>query len=264
MKIYICENCGKEHDGSYGSGRFCSCKCRSIWSGKCTAQKNHKCNFHKRPRAPYGTWKCNICNTIFETHSKLWEHKHEKHNDQLNGPHGKGQTAWNKGLTKNTSNTVKQISQNISYQYKTGKLVPGFKGKKHSDISKKKMSKSALASKHQRICKKTEPYLKMDGTIVNLDSSYERILAKILDDQKIKWIRPKPLIWVDKENIQHHYFPDFYLEDFNIYLDPKNEYCFRVQKEKIDYIKKHYLNCFFLHEHDLTKEFIMSLCQNGL
>lgn len=41
----------------------------------------------------------------------------------------------------------------------------------------------------------------MDGTIVNLDSSYERILAKILDDQKIKWIRPKPLIWVDKENI---------------------------------------------------------------
>ena len=23
-KVYICENCGKEHDGSYGSGRFCS------------------------------------------------------------------------------------------------------------------------------------------------------------------------------------------------------------------------------------------------
>ncbi len=21
----ICENCNKEHDGSYGSGRFCSC-----------------------------------------------------------------------------------------------------------------------------------------------------------------------------------------------------------------------------------------------
>lgn len=22
----ICENCNIEHDGSYGSGRFCSCK----------------------------------------------------------------------------------------------------------------------------------------------------------------------------------------------------------------------------------------------
>lgn len=23
----VCENCGKEHDGTYGSGRFCNCKC---------------------------------------------------------------------------------------------------------------------------------------------------------------------------------------------------------------------------------------------
>ena len=27
-KIFICENCGKEHNGSYGSGRFCSKKYR--------------------------------------------------------------------------------------------------------------------------------------------------------------------------------------------------------------------------------------------
>lgn len=30
----ICENCGKEHDGSYGSGRFCSCKCARSFSTK--------------------------------------------------------------------------------------------------------------------------------------------------------------------------------------------------------------------------------------
>jgi hypothetical protein len=29
-----CENCGNEHDGSYGSGRFCSKKCRGIFSAK--------------------------------------------------------------------------------------------------------------------------------------------------------------------------------------------------------------------------------------
>ena len=121
------------------------------------------------------------------------------------------------------------------------------------------MSKSALASKHQRVCKKTKPYLRLDGTIVNLDSSYERILAKILDEHKIKWIRPKPLIWIDKENIQHHYFPDFYLEDFDIYFDPKNEYCFKVQKEKIDYVKSHYLNCYFLTKIQLTWEYIKNI-----
>ena len=30
----ICENCGKEHDGFYGSGRFCSSKCARGFSTK--------------------------------------------------------------------------------------------------------------------------------------------------------------------------------------------------------------------------------------
>jgi len=30
----ICENCGKEHDGSYGSGRFCSKECARSFSSK--------------------------------------------------------------------------------------------------------------------------------------------------------------------------------------------------------------------------------------
>ena len=29
-----CENCNREHDGSYGSGRFCSDHCRRVYSGK--------------------------------------------------------------------------------------------------------------------------------------------------------------------------------------------------------------------------------------
>ena len=29
-----CENCGKEHDGSYGSGRFCSKLCAHSFVGK--------------------------------------------------------------------------------------------------------------------------------------------------------------------------------------------------------------------------------------
>ena len=31
---YICENCGNEHDGSYGSGRFCSRICATSYSSK--------------------------------------------------------------------------------------------------------------------------------------------------------------------------------------------------------------------------------------
>ena len=34
MNKKICENCGKEHDGFYGSGRFCSSFCARSFSAK--------------------------------------------------------------------------------------------------------------------------------------------------------------------------------------------------------------------------------------
>lgn len=39
----ICENCGSEHNGSYGSGRFCSSKCARCFSTKANrAEINEK------------------------------------------------------------------------------------------------------------------------------------------------------------------------------------------------------------------------------
>ena len=32
MSTKLCENCQKEHDGSFGSGRFCSSKCSHSFS----------------------------------------------------------------------------------------------------------------------------------------------------------------------------------------------------------------------------------------
>jgi len=34
IQMFVCENCNKKHDGSYGSGRFCSAHCRRVWIGK--------------------------------------------------------------------------------------------------------------------------------------------------------------------------------------------------------------------------------------
>ena len=30
--MYVCEYCGKEHDGTYGSGRFCGPSCSRKYS----------------------------------------------------------------------------------------------------------------------------------------------------------------------------------------------------------------------------------------
>ena len=98
MKIYICENCGKEHDGSYGSGRFCSKSCRCKAAAKKVKNRNVP-RIHKR--SPYGKWKCEYCDDhpIFETRRKLEEHKREFH------PIPKG-TSWNKGLSKETDSRI--------------------------------------------------------------------------------------------------------------------------------------------------------------
>lgn len=108
--MYICENpkCNKIHNGNYGSGRFCSEKCRRQYCGLQGSQalkkfdrktSKGKPQNHDKSRAPYGTWKCTKCNLIFETRSKLFEHNRENH------PVPKGQ-AWNKGLTKETDERV--------------------------------------------------------------------------------------------------------------------------------------------------------------
>ena len=38
----ICENCGKEHDGSYGSGRFCSHSCQASFTNKNRGKRNQE------------------------------------------------------------------------------------------------------------------------------------------------------------------------------------------------------------------------------
>lgn len=129
-----CENCGKEHDGSYGSGRFCSDHCRRVYSGKrVNINGKQKCNFkHAAQRAPYGTWKCKYCGEIFETRHLLEVHVWSVHRPKY-GKHGKGQPIWNKNKTAATDKRILKISNTIKANYKSGKIKPSFKGKTHSE-----------------------------------------------------------------------------------------------------------------------------------
>ena len=60
MKTHICEWCKKEHDGSYGSGRFCSKTCRAKYIA--SKVKHHVCNFYKnKKRLAKENWICKTC-----------------------------------------------------------------------------------------------------------------------------------------------------------------------------------------------------------
>lgn len=112
-------------------------------------------------------------------------------------------------------------------------------GRKHTEEQKEKIRQSMLNSPHRRMSRATRLYTTTTGEIIKLDSYWEEILAKRLDSINVKWIRPKnPIRWFDLNNIGHNYFPDFYLEEYDIYLDPKNSYALRLQSEKIQILTK--------------------------
>jgi hypothetical protein len=73
---------------------------------------------------------------------------------------------------------------------------------------------------------------------VFLESSWELRVAQLLDKKEIEWLRPSPMKWIDKANITHLYYADFYLPKLNIYLDPKNLFCMSKDKEKMEQVEK--------------------------
>ena len=95
---------------------------------------------------------------------------------------------------------------------------------------------------------------------VYLESSYELIIAQILDNNNIIWSRPKPFKWIDSNNVSHNYFPDFHLLDSNIYLDPKNYYLILKDKDKIERVKQqNNIKVFILNKTQLTLNYINDL-----
>lgn len=70
------------------------------------------------------------------------------------------------------------------------------------------------------------------GEIKRLESSYEFKTYEILRSLSIKWTRPKFINYTMNGKAKR-YFPDFYLPDYNIYLDPKNDYLIEKDKDKI-------------------------------
>ena len=49
-------------------------------------------------------------------------------------------------------------------------------------------------------------------------------VAKELDANGVSWTRPSYFLWEDDNSVKHRYYPDFYLPEYGVYLDPKNDY----------------------------------------
>lgn len=126
MEKRICENCGKEHDGSYGSGRFCSKRCRAAFTAKMPRKHNRG-----------EIYVCPYCNEHISGRNAMLRHKHEKHRAAM----GNGEI-WNKGRTKDTDARIAKASWLHKEHIKSGLVKIWCKGRQLPDETKKLISKS--------------------------------------------------------------------------------------------------------------------------
>ncbi|MCA9748674.1 MAG: hypothetical protein KC414_06185 [Romboutsia sp.] len=161
---------------------------------------------------------------------------------------------WNKGRTKETCPIVNKTANTLRQKYARGELVNPMKGKHLKDETKQKLRDAQLKLTYRRVSKRTRDYIKLDGTVVQLDSTWEEAIARRLDSLNIWWIRPYPLKWIDNEGVKRNYYPDFFLPLYNLYIDPKSKYTCESQKEKLDYLLHKYSNLIIITD--------LKLCEN--
>lgn len=198
---------------------------------------NKKSNAEKalfRQSLDHSDLKCKYCGKECKNKNSLIQHEIRC----LYNENRLEQKAWNKGLTKDIDPRVLKASDNLKKAYKENKRIksrkgkPGtFLGKKHSDETKEKLRQVAYNNQLGGWNHKNQ----IDYNGIKLGSSYELIVAKELDKNNIKWERPSFVWYVDNKGIKHRYYPDFYLPDYNVYLDPKNSYLIKNINKNFGY-----------------------------
>jgi len=102
----------------------------------------------------------------------------------------------------------------------------------------KLMSKNATANPN---CGGDTNYKKFIYKGIYMDSSWELKLAQLFDTKKVNWVRkPRKMVlyWTDLEGQKRRYHPDFFLPDYNFYIDTKNKYLLQKDDFKLKQVIK--------------------------
>ena len=93
----------------------------------------------------------------------------------------------------------------------------------------------------QNKCKKThiKYFSNFDAKQVDLQSTWELKIAQWLDDNSIRWSRPTKRITWFSQSLQKNktYLPDFYIVDYDYFIDVKNPIKIEQDKIKLNELK---------------------------
>ena len=221
MKRIICELCSVEISASN-------------YNKHLKRHKNHPETFKENAyRVDHDDLFCKFCKKECKNKNSLTQHEIRcKENpcrinvfvDKFNN---KGKTPWNKGLSCKTDSRIQASRDTYNKNKENGKY---HYRRKHTEEEKQKLREKALENGFGGFAWRKGVYY----NDIKLDSSYEVAVAKSLDDNNIKWERPSRFKyhWDGK---LHYYTPDFYLPEYDVYLDPKNDFLINNVNPRLGY-----------------------------
>ena len=239
-KKYICKYCGKEFDNSHKlGGHIIKCKLNPNYQQYIKnwkiSYKNNLLN-HNEEFLNFNDQQqcfCKYCNKECKSLNSLKQHECRCKNNP------------NKiDLTYLSNRDYSKINLNPSNQYIKTKLLglekpiisdetryklgTGWRGKEMSQELKNKIS----IAMQKAVKEHPESYFGINTNkrvkkhlynSIWLDGNWELIFAKYLDTLNIKWERPRKGIEYIWNNSNHVYYPDFYLPEYNLYIEVKGQ-----------------------------------------
>lgn len=172
---------------------------------------------------------CKYCNKECKNKNSLAQHeiRCKENTNRIDMSYIKiGHSKGHKGT--NQFIKAKELNLDIPIVSEQTKIKIGLKikNRKHSYLTKQKISEGI----RKAIINNPQSYnsSNVNGRVKHckyktytMDSSWELLVAKYLDNLNIKWEKPKNFFLYKWNNSTHKYFPDFYLCDYNIYIEVK-------------------------------------------
>lgn len=95
-------------------------------------------------------------------------------------------------------------------------------------------------TKKKKLWSKQSEYIRKDGSVVLMDSTWEVMMAARLDELEINWKRDPSmkLEYRTRGGRKRNYIPDFYLPDLDLYIEVKGYWTDAARHKMKDIIKR--------------------------
>jgi len=181
---------------------------------------------------------CDICGKICKGMRSLKSHKTQMHKGDKDTSHRgapKGHKSWNKGLTVDTDDRVRNITEKVKVTMREKVTNGTYVKSVMSQEAKGRLSERMSLHNPGGRCK----WYDVDG--VKVQGRWERDVAIILSEMGIKWLKPttkKHVLKYQRDGEIKSYTPDFYIEDGDFYVEVKG-YWWGDDKRKMELVKEY-------------------------